>query len=96
MRLPWHHARPMTPELAFRIALGARMRQARIELGMKQRHLADELGIKRSAVSRYEAGSRTLSLKMLTRITSVLGIQVDDLLLGALELEMNEVGKAAE
>jgi transcriptional regulator with XRE-family HTH domain len=79
MRHPWHHRLPMTDDLAFRLALGERIRETRVSLNMSQRQFAEEIGTTRSAVSRYENGSR-MTVEVLRRIAECLGLSLDGLM----------------
>lgn len=54
--------------------IGARLREAREARGLSGTQLADLLGVTRQAVAQYEAGERSPSPEMLTRMSAVLNL----------------------
>lgn len=76
-------------------AIGARLRAARQRKGWTQTQLSVALSLQAETVSRYETGAVSLSLAMLYRMASMLGVGVEELLglaprgdLGAAESEL--------
>ena len=64
-------------------ALGQAIRAERMESGYSQRELGELLGIDRSGVSRLESGKKLPSLATLNRLSEVLLIPVEELILMA-------------
>lgn len=60
--------------------LGARLRAARARRGWSQQQLADGAGVELRSVSRFETGTRALSIFMLYRLANVLGVPPAELL----------------
>lgn len=59
---------------------GERLRMYRIAAGMSQSELARRLGLERSRVSHWERGTSRIDIEMLSPISEVLGVSVNDLL----------------
>ena len=62
--------------------LGRRISQARQRQHMTQQQVATRLGVARSTYANYERGKRDLDSKMLAKISEVLNISLDHLVLG--------------
>src|SRR5690349_24240915 len=60
--------------------VGARLRSLRLSYTVKQTDLATRLGVQRSAVTRWEQGTRGLTVDMLLRIADTFGIPASRLL----------------
>lgn len=56
--------------------------RAREKFGLTQKEIADSLGISRTAYSKIEKGPTRILSRRVTRIAEVLGISLDELLLG--------------
>ena len=63
-----------------KIVIGQRIKAHRIELNLSQEGFADKCGIDRTYVSSIEQGKRNLSIEVLIKITTALGIKASDLL----------------
>ena len=61
-------------------AVGARLQQIRKEHGWTQEVLAEAIGIEPVSLSRLETGDRALSLTVLARASTALGVSLGDLL----------------
>ena len=59
--------------------LGRRVGQARRDRGWTQEALAEAIGIEAVTLSRLETGDRALSLTMLDRIATAIGVKLGDL-----------------
>ncbi|QQR75096.1 MAG: helix-turn-helix transcriptional regulator [Holophagales bacterium] len=59
--------------------LGDLLRAARIAAGLRQADLAERLGLPQSFVSKYEAGERRLTFGEVSRICSVLEVDLTEL-----------------
>ena len=62
------------------VAIGTRLRRWRVHRGMFQETLADAAGVGQSAISYYELGQRTMSIKTLRRLAAALDINFQTLL----------------
>jgi transcriptional regulator with XRE-family HTH domain len=60
--------------------VGARLRSLRLSYTVKQTDLAARLGVQRAAVTRWEQGTRGLTIDMLLRIADTFGIPASRLL----------------
>jgi transcriptional regulator with XRE-family HTH domain len=60
--------------------VGARLRSLRLSYTVKQTDLAARLGVQRAAVTRWEQGTRGLTVDMLLRIADTFGIPASRLL----------------
>lgn len=60
--------------------IGQFLLQYRRKNGMTQTDLAEMLSISQNAVSQYEAGKRTPTVKKLAQIATVLGCTVDEIM----------------
>lgn len=70
------------PALADPARIGARIRAARMERGLTQDQLAVAVGVSRSAVAQWETGRAGQITGNLTRIASVLAVNVEFLMYG--------------
>ncbi|THF85500.1 helix-turn-helix transcriptional regulator [Deinococcus sp. KSM4-11] len=70
---------PTTEDLAFRLALGQRIRALRVS-DYSQDEFADAIDVFRSHMSAIERGKTDLKLSTLRRIASALNLPVDELL----------------
>ena len=68
-------------EVNFRL-IGKRIREIRQDSEMSQMNLAEKAGLSVSYVSMVENGRRKASLDALLRIANILGVTVDELLIG--------------
>jgi len=80
--------------------IGDRLKQARKSKGLQQKILAEQLGISRAGYSRIESGSVEITTKNLVKITEILDISLDWLILGkevdrAQCLKLSDFGKYA-
>jgi transcriptional regulator with XRE-family HTH domain len=57
------------------MAIGGRLREARLRVGLSQRELS-EPGVSYAYISRIEAGTRTPSVKVLRKLAPKLGVSV--------------------
>ncbi|MEO1489464.1 MAG: helix-turn-helix transcriptional regulator [Pseudomonadota bacterium] len=75
---------PVTSEYSasFRIAIGARMRSARVAIGRNQEELAAHLGIARQTLAGYEKGHSEPLASLLKRLCNDFEIDAGWLLLG--------------
>src|SRR5215470_16395280 len=60
--------------------IGANLRALRLSYTVKQTDLAGRLGVQRAAVTRWEQGTRGLTVDMLLRIADTFGIPASRLL----------------
>jgi transcriptional regulator with XRE-family HTH domain len=60
--------------------IGAKVRALRLSYTVKQTDLAARLGVQRAAVTRWEQGTRGLTVDMLLRIADTFGIPASQLL----------------
>ena len=60
--------------------VGANLRALRLSYTVKQTDLAERLGVQRAAVTRWEQGTRGLTVDMLLRIADTFGIPASRLL----------------
>ena len=67
-------------------SLGARLQEIRKDAGWTQEELAEAIDVEAVTVSRYETGSRALSLTLLARVAQALDVTLSELL--DIELEM--------
>ena len=70
------------PSLADPVHIGARIRAVRAENGLTQDQLAAAVGVSRSAVAQWETGRAGQITGNLTRIASVLAVNVEFLMYG--------------
>jgi transcriptional regulator with XRE-family HTH domain len=63
---------------AYRVRLGRRIAELRRQRGLSQGDLAEALGTATESISRIERAAAVPSLGMLSRIASVLGLEVED------------------
>ncbi len=61
--------------------LGVVIREARISLGLSQRQLGQEIGVQGSHIAYIEGGARHPSLRLLSSIADVLGLEKSKLFL---------------
>jgi transcriptional regulator with XRE-family HTH domain len=61
--------------VSFQLAIGDRLRRARLDAGLSQRELS-EPGVSYAYISRIEAGVRTPSIKVLRKLAPKLGVSV--------------------
>ena len=62
--------------------IGNRVRRLRVQKGLSQDRLALEAHVDQSGLSKFERGSKGLGKVPLTRIASVLGIALEELISG--------------
>ena len=62
--------------------IGATLRATRIARGVTQADLARQLGVDRVTISRYEAGSRPMTVATLLHLAAFLEVSPSDLLTG--------------
>lgn len=67
---------------AFFKEMGARIAQARKERGLTQQQLADGLGISQQTLAHYEVGRVGVGAPMLPRLSELLDLSFDEILLG--------------
>lgn len=67
---------------AFFKEMGARIAQARKERGLTQQQLADALGISQQTFAHYEVGRVGVGAPMLPRLSELLDLSFDEILLG--------------
>ena len=60
--------------------VGANLRALRLSYAIKQADLAARLGVQRAAVTRWEQGTRGLTVDMLLRIADTFGVPASRLL----------------
>lgn len=73
------------------MSLGDVIRQKRIGLGLTQLEFAKMIGIGQSSVANYEKLRRTPSFDAICKITSALGLTIDDLIREAHQAENLDV-----
>lgn len=78
-----------------RVAIGARLREAREYLGFSQEEVATALRLQRTAVTNIESGSRRLEATELEQLSQLYGQSVEYLLSGADQKAEGEVAFAA-
>ena len=95
--LHWHEERGCAvlrpAELAGRVA--ASLRAVRRARALSQQEVARLAGVTASAISQAERGERGLSLATLVRLSSALGVTIDDLLRGE-DPEVYRIGRRTE
>ena len=64
---------------------GALIRQLRLERGLTQAKLAEKIGVSDKAVSKWERGFGCPDVSLLTALAEALGVNLEELLSGALE-----------
>lgn len=70
--------RPVFPRAKTRmLALGERLRTARLRRRIPQTEMAVRVGVSRTTISRLEKGDARVNLAVLTRALSVLGLDED-------------------
>lgn len=74
--------------------IGKRIKQRRTELNLTQQELADQLQVTNKAVSKWETGEGYPDISILSEISSVLVISVDDLL--GSTFQKNEVSNKSD
>lgn len=62
--------------------MGYRIKEARRKLGMTQEKLAEAIDVSPSYISEIERGSSICSLAVLVNIADILGLNLDNLVLG--------------
>lgn len=62
------------------LSIGQNIQRARLYKGIKQEFLAKQLKVSRVMVSRYENGHSEISLKQLEKISSILRVEIGELL----------------
>ena len=67
---------------AWRVELGAAIREARVAVGLSQERLANELGVRQSSVSQWEQGTTAPATWHLLGLLQVLGMLLVWLVLG--------------
>ena len=70
----------MTSELEKLLKLGKNIQKARKTAGFSQNELADRLNISREHLAKLETAKRRISLKLLFKISDVLGVREKDIL----------------
>lgn len=60
--------------------IGRRLKQARLNAGLTQKEIADKLGITYQAISNYERGTNRVDTDTLSKMCSIYGIRISDLL----------------
>ena len=63
-----------------RILFGEQLRRLRIEKGVSQQQLAEMIHVDRSAIARWETGSRLPDVAMISLLSASLGVDVAELL----------------
>lgn len=67
---------------AFFKALGERIATARKERGLTQQQLADKLGVSQQTLAHYEVGRVGVGAPMLPRLSEILDLSFDEILVG--------------
>lgn len=90
----------MAEDLAAKVAIGARVKEARKLAGLSQAQLARLMEMHRPSISEVEAGRRRLSADELSRLSGLLDVSVEWLVEGQekrtqqkLKLAARELGK---
>jgi transcriptional regulator with XRE-family HTH domain len=73
-------ATPPKPNVAYRAALGGRIRRARVRAGLSQEALAIETGMSTRYVGGIERGETNPSVEQIVRLAYTLGMQPGSLL----------------
>lgn len=63
------------------------LRLLRLYLGLSQQQMATELDLSQSMISEIESGSKSVSMEVLERYSTTLGVRMSQLLLFAEELD---------
>jgi transcriptional regulator with XRE-family HTH domain len=61
------------------VAIGERLRTARLSLGLSQTALGQQIGVSYQQIYKYESGQTRLSLSLVQRLSVVLQIKIADL-----------------
>lgn len=95
--LHWHldDGRPVLDEATITGRIAASLRSLRRTRGLSQHDLARFAGVTASAVSQAERAERGLSVSTLARLSTSLGITIDDLLRGE-ETHLYRIGRRPE
>lgn len=73
----------MTKQNHEQTTIGSRIRQLRMEAGMTQEELAEQLHLEgKTAISKYEGGTRGISAEMAVRLSEIFGVSTDYILKG--------------
>lgn len=72
-----------------KVAIGARLKEARNRCGVTQEQLAEKVGIGTTYISDIERGAKFPSLSLFIRIIDALGISSDYVLRGEIEAGKN-------
>lgn len=67
------------------------LKKLRTEKGLSQRELAERLYVTRTSVNRWECGNRLPDIAMITRLSEVLGVDVNVLLNAAAQSDENPI-----
>ena len=65
---------------AYRVALGDRLRAARLQANLTQQGLADSADVSRAVIQRIEQGVGSPGLRQLWQLAGALGLRPDDLM----------------
>lgn len=68
--------------LALQAAVGDRVRRVRLERGIGQAECARDAGLDKSSMYRLEKGDQNVTIDVLARVALVLGVGLDELVLG--------------
>jgi transcriptional regulator with XRE-family HTH domain len=95
--LHWHFegTQPVLEPASVNERVAASLRALRRTRELNQHQLADLAGVTASAISQAERGERGLSLSTLARLTSALGVTIDDLIRGE-DPDLYRIGRRFE
>ncbi len=78
------------------VAIGSRIKKARINTNMTQEKLANEVGVSTRFINNIERGDKGMSLETLVGIANVLAVSADDLLCDNLAHAFHVYNKEAQ
>jgi transcriptional regulator with XRE-family HTH domain len=95
--LHWHDegGRPVLEPADVIARIAASLRAVRRSHELSQREMAELAGVSASAISQAERAERGLSLTTLVRLSSALGVTIDDLLHGE-DAELYRIGRRSD
>ena len=77
------------------MTLGERIKNYRKELGLSQEELAEKINVSRQAITKWENDSGIPDIDNLISLSKIMGILLDELVMGEKENDISDIKRSA-